>query len=112
MNPLLTLPPQVGRHYRYRLMETDEVFTCEIIGEDRFHKGEQVWDSMSEEGQRNWVYWADGEAKISDGEDYVAVLIEDVHISPELPESEDFKELREGHDAMMQRLTSLERSMS
>ena len=106
-NPFLTLPPQIGRHYRFKLIETGELYECVITDEEERSDGTIIYNSESlTPGQPHWVYWPDGEAKRSSMSP-VAILIEDILILGKLPESEEFKELREGHDAMMERLTKL-----
>ena len=94
-NPFLTLPPRVGQHYRFRYEADGQLYECEIIRE-RNYREILIYDSktVSSPGPPNWTYWPDGEAKISGGT-YVATLVEDIFILGKLPESEEFKELRE-----------------
>ena len=103
---ILTLPPQIGNHYYYRNKGEDELHECVIIREEKYRDGTTIYKSKGTVDR--WTFWPDGEAKIDGGTNYVAVLVEDILILSNISESEEFRELREGHDAMMKRLTKLE----
>ena len=107
-NPLLTLPPAVGNRYFYQNKDDDTLYECEITDEST-HQGVPIYVSRDSNGN-NWTYWPDGEAKVHVGytdESYVAYLTEDILILNDIPESEEFKNLRENHSSMMRRLKEL-----
>ena len=113
-NPLLTLPPEVGRTYRYRNGKKGvnrngaQGGTCVITHQGTF-QGEMTFNSRAENGD-NWMFWADGKAKIHPygPTDHVAYLTEDVYTAPELPPSEEFKELKARIESIKQRLKELQ----
>lgn len=89
---MLTLPPEVGRKYRYRNVSTGQEHICEITHEATY-RGDRVFHST---GPNSWMYWEDGEAKTTPGKGKpVAVLIEDVLIGHQMEESEELKRIRE-----------------
>jgi hypothetical protein len=108
-SPLLTLPPQVGRHYRYRNVhdEDDTLHTCEIVEEETY-QGITIYRA-ADDNCDEWAFWPDGKAKIEPfgKEDYCAILVEDAYISTELPESSEHKELMAKREKMMNRLKEL-----
>ena len=109
---MLTLPPEVGRLYRFRgVKQYEGVDGVCVITSTTAHRrsGSTIFRSETKEGGalRNWVYWPDGKAKIAPygPDDHVAELVEDA--SGGLTESDEFKELKEKYTEMTQRLKEL-----